>query len=226
MITHGTVSGHEGDEEDDRKPPNDVIGSGQKTATGHAESGLDPRIETGLPENESARAESGSDPKIATARGRTATKRMTDSDALDREREEERERGRRPRSRELSDRERALRSFLVPRPEDRGTREDRARERSSETSLDSSRRGACCDERGEATEEAARAGGVSRERATSPSPAPEGAEETEARSRAMDERPDPPPLSIDRGRAGGEEAPRDNTRCTLRHTPPLLILPT
>ena len=47
---------------------------------------IDPRIETGLPESESARAESGSDLKIATARGRTATKRMTASDALDCER--------------------------------------------------------------------------------------------------------------------------------------------
>ena len=54
-----------------------MIGSGQKTATGH--------VETGFPESESARAESGSDPKIATAHGRTATKRMTASDALDRE---------------------------------------------------------------------------------------------------------------------------------------------
>ena len=56
-----------------------MIGSGQKT--GHAESGPG---ETGLPESDSARAESGSDPKIATARGRTATERMTASDALDR----------------------------------------------------------------------------------------------------------------------------------------------
>ena len=65
----------------------DVIGSGQKTVTSHAESGLgengiDPRIETGLPENESARAKSGSDTKIATAHGRTATEMMTASDAL------------------------------------------------------------------------------------------------------------------------------------------------
>ena len=56
----------------------DVIGSGQKTATSHCESGL--------PENESVRVKSGSDMKIATARGRTATERMTASDALDRER--------------------------------------------------------------------------------------------------------------------------------------------
>ena len=54
-----------------------MIGSGQKTTTGHAETGIDPRIETGLPENES-----GSDSKIATARGRTATERMTALDLL------------------------------------------------------------------------------------------------------------------------------------------------
>ena len=58
-----------------------MISSGQKTATGHVESGLgetgtDPRIETGLPESESVRAGSGSDPKIATAK-------TTASDALD-----------------------------------------------------------------------------------------------------------------------------------------------
>ena len=42
----------------------DLIGSGQKTATG-----IDPRIETGLPKNESTHAESGSDPKIAKLAG-------------------------------------------------------------------------------------------------------------------------------------------------------------
>ena len=57
----------------------DVIGSGQKTATG-----IDPRIETGLPESESTRDVNGSDPKIATVRGRTTTEKMTASDALDR----------------------------------------------------------------------------------------------------------------------------------------------
>ena len=72
----------------------DGIGSGQLTATGHTESslgeaGINPRIETGLPESESARAGSGSDPKIETvhgmtARGRTATEKTTASDALDR----------------------------------------------------------------------------------------------------------------------------------------------
>ena len=53
----------------------DVIGSGQKTGTGHGESGL--------PENESVHVENGSDPKIATARGRTATEKTTAVDALD-----------------------------------------------------------------------------------------------------------------------------------------------
>ena len=66
----------------------DVICSGQKTATGHGETGIDPRIETGLPENESVLVESRSDPKIATAhdataRGRTATEKTTAFDALD-----------------------------------------------------------------------------------------------------------------------------------------------
>ena len=69
-------------------------GSGQKTATGHAESGLgetgiDPRIETGLSESESERDKSWSNPKIATdhfttVRGRTETEKTTASDALDR----------------------------------------------------------------------------------------------------------------------------------------------
>ena len=110
MIVHETASGHENDKRSrDRELPGErgnghaiaVIGSGQKTATGHVESspgeiGIDLRIETGLPESKSACAESGSDPKIATAhgatahgatdRGRTATERMTASDALDRER--------------------------------------------------------------------------------------------------------------------------------------------
>ena len=71
----------------------DVTGSGQKTATGHEESGpgetgIDPRIETGLPENESVCAESGSGQKTATdldatAHGKRATETMTAFDALD-----------------------------------------------------------------------------------------------------------------------------------------------
>ena len=60
----------------------DAMGSGQKTATDHVESGLtetgiDPRIATGLPESESKRDATGSSPKtatdhVATARRRTA----------------------------------------------------------------------------------------------------------------------------------------------------------
>ena len=100
------MSGHENDEGDhvaangqDDLPGEqgitnavDEIGSGQKTTTGHIESGLDetginPKIETGLPE--SKRDGRGSDPKIATnhvtpVRGRTATKKTTASDTLDR----------------------------------------------------------------------------------------------------------------------------------------------
>ena len=56
---------------------NDVTGSSQKTATGHTESdhgktGIDPRIDTGLPAIESAHVESGSGQKTATAREATA----------------------------------------------------------------------------------------------------------------------------------------------------------
>ena len=71
----------------------DVTGSGQKTATGHTESGpgetgIDPRIETGLSENESVCAESGSGQKTATDLNATshwkrATETMTAFDALD-----------------------------------------------------------------------------------------------------------------------------------------------
>ena len=50
----------------------DVTGSGQTTATGHTESGIDPRIETGPPEIESAHVKRGSGQKTATAREATA----------------------------------------------------------------------------------------------------------------------------------------------------------
>ena len=72
---------------------NDVTGSGQTTATGHTESGhgktgVDPRIDTGLPAIESAHFESGSGQKTATAReatahGQIANATMTAIDALD-----------------------------------------------------------------------------------------------------------------------------------------------
>ena len=71
----------------------DTTGSGQKTATGHVESGLgetgiDPRIVTGLPESESEHDATRSGPKTATghamtARGWTATGTRPASDALD-----------------------------------------------------------------------------------------------------------------------------------------------
>ena len=72
---------------------NDVTGSGQKTATGHTKrghgkTGIDPRIDTGLPAIESAHVESGSGQKTATACEATAHKQianatMTAIDALD-----------------------------------------------------------------------------------------------------------------------------------------------
>ena len=72
---------------------NYVTGSGQTTATGHTESGhgktgINPRIDTGLPAIESAHVESGSGQKTATAReatahGQIANATMTAIDALD-----------------------------------------------------------------------------------------------------------------------------------------------
>ena len=98
-----TVSGHESNKGDrvtadghDDLPGEqgianavDGTGGGQKTSTGHIESGLgetgiDPRIETSLPVSESESNGVGSGPKTATNRGRTATETMTASDALDR----------------------------------------------------------------------------------------------------------------------------------------------
>ena len=62
----------------------DMIGSGQKTVTGHAESDLgETGIETGLPENESALVKGGSGQKTATAHGKRANATMTAFDALD-----------------------------------------------------------------------------------------------------------------------------------------------
>ena len=70
-----------------------MTGSGQTTATGHTESGhgetgIDPRIETGPPEIESAHVERGSGQKTATAReatahGQIANVTMTALDTLD-----------------------------------------------------------------------------------------------------------------------------------------------
>ena len=236
------ASGHENDERDrvtanghDDLPGEkgianavDGIGSGQKTATG-----IDPRIETGLPESESERDGIGSDPKIATdhvatVRGRTATEKPTASDALDRstangKRSESENDGH---GHESCPTESGLYDpslFLDPKIGKHG----RIEKGSGSPKLLSTHHvcRACCDEWGEATEEAARAGRVRCERATSPSAAPEGAEETEARSRATDERSETlPPLSLDlrsSGRRGSLTG--HNTRCTPK--PPALILP-
>ena len=75
-----TVRGH-GDLPGEQGNTNAVgaTSSGQKTATGHVESGLgktgiDARIVTGLPEIKSERDATGSGPKTVTARGWTAIK--------------------------------------------------------------------------------------------------------------------------------------------------------
>ena len=150
-------------------------------------------------------------PRSVTPRPLVGRQRPTRpaTDALDRLREAEQERERRHQSQELADR-----SFFVPRSEDRETREDRERERTSEDSPDSPRRRACCDERGEATEEADRAGDVCCERATSASPAPE---EAEACGRATRDTSTPlagPRSSRRRGSLTGR-----STRCILRLPP-------
>ena len=46
-----------------------VTGSGQLTSTGHGETGIDPRIETGLSVNESFHAATGSGQKTTTGHG-------------------------------------------------------------------------------------------------------------------------------------------------------------
>ena len=82
-----TANGH-GDLPGEQGNSNAVgaTGSGQKTATGHVESGLG---ETGLPESESERNATGSGPKtstghVVTARRWTAIEMSPASDALDR----------------------------------------------------------------------------------------------------------------------------------------------
>ena len=157
----------------------DTIGSGQKTSTGHGESGIDPRIETSLPENESARVESGSDPKIATARGRTATERMTAFDTLDLltangKRSESESDGHGHESCPTESKLSNPSVLLDPKIGNHGSGPPKLLSAHHVV-----KRAAMSG--GEATEEAARAGGVRCERATSPSPAPEGAEETEAK---------------------------------------------
>ena len=204
----------------------DVIGSGQKTATGHAESGIDLRIKTGLPKSESERDRSGSDPKIATdpaatVRGRTATEKTTASDALDRstangKRSESENDGH---GHESCPTESGLYDpslFLDPKI----GKHRRIEKGGGPSKILSTHH---------VTERAAMSGekqprkrrGQGESAATEQPP--DGAEETEARSHATDECPETlPPLSLDRGRAG-EEALRDATPGAPRDTPPPLL---
>ena len=118
----------------------------------------------------------------------------------------ERERRRRPR--ELPSRDLALLSFLDPRPEERESREDKAREQETDDSLEFSRRGTCGENWGELTDLEKREKGVCSKRAIPAPPPPEGGGEEGARPLATDKCPEAlPPLSLDQSRAGGEEAP-------------------
>ena len=119
--------------------------------TGHGETCIDPRIETGLPEKKRTHVESGSSQKTATdrdatAHGQRATATMTALDLLtaNGKRSESEKDGHG--QRKLLERERALLSFRAPRSEDREPREDNTRERSSEISHNSPRRRACGEE--------------------------------------------------------------------------------
>ena len=62
---------------------NGATGSGQKTATGHGETGIDSRIETSLSVTESFHAATSSGQKTATGHEKRATWTMTGVDALD-----------------------------------------------------------------------------------------------------------------------------------------------
>ena len=177
----------------------DVIGSGQKTATGHierslSETGINPRIETGLPESESVRTGSGSNPKIVTARGKTVTEKTTASDALDRlitngKRSESENDGH---GHESCPTESGLYDpslFLDPRIGKHGRIEKRSGPPKLLPTHHIAERAVMSGKK-QPRKRSGRAEGVRCKRATSPSPAPEGAEETEARSCLTDERPE------------------------------------
>ena len=86
------------------------------------------------------------------------------------------------------------------------------REQEPEDSLTFSRRGTCGENEGESTDSETREWEVCRERATPTPPPPEGEGEEEARPLTPDKSLEAlPPLSLDRGRAGGEGAPPDTT---------------
>ena len=135
-----------------------------------------------------------------TVHGKIAIETSNDHQVLDRltVNGKQRERQWRDRTREPSDRERALRSFHASPAKTREAREDRKREQASEDSLNSSPRRACSDERGEPTEDGAeQAAGVRRnERPLAPLLPKEPRKQKS--QRAPDERPVvPPPLSLD-----------------------------
>ena len=166
----------------------DGSGSGQKTATALVESG---HGVTGHDATESFHAESGSGQKTATAHGvsdheKSVMRTMTT--------------------------ETSTRATLDPCPEERESREDKAREQEADDSLEFSRRGTCGENWGESTDSETREKGVCRERATPTPPPPEGEGKEGASPPTPDASPEAlPPLSLDRGRAGGEGAPPSTT---------------
>ena len=134
---------------------------------------IDPRIETDHDATESFHAESGSGQKTATAldvsdHETSVTRTMTVShvhDLLTANGKGSESDGDCPR--ELLSRDLALLSFLSSRPEERESREDKAREQESEDSLTFSRRGTCGENEGESTDSETREMEVCRERANS-----------------------------------------------------------
>ena len=210
----------------------DAIGSGPKTATDHVESdlgetGSDLRIATALPESESERDTIGSGPKtasdhVATARERTAIETRPAADALDRltaSGKQSENDGNRHESWPTESEPCDPSLFLDPKIGKHGRIENRSGPPKTLLTHHVAERAVMSGERQPRKQRGQ--GGVCCERATSPSKAPKGAEETEGHSRTPDERPETlPPLSLDRGRAGGEEASRDAAQDASRDPPP------
>ena len=197
----------------------DVTGSGQLTATSHAESGhgetgINARIETGLSVNESFHAVTGSGQKTATGHEKRATGTMTVVVALDlltangKRRESENDgdvHGSYSSVTELS----YPSVLLDPKTGNHG-RITRGGETPKSLSIPHAVGRAA--RNGETTEAATRERGVCCEQAAPASPAPEGEGEERASPRAPDEIPETlPPLSLDLDRVGGEGASRDPT---------------
>ena len=217
---HGDLPGEQGNAN-----AVDATGSGQKAATGHVESGIDPRIATGLLESGSECDATGSGPKTVTgnavtARGWTATKTSPASDALDRltmsgKQSENDGTGHESWPTESGVYDPSL--SLDPKIEKHGRIENGSgppktlpthhvaeRVVMSGERQPRERRGAAADEQ------------------LPPSQLPK---EPRRQKRAPDERPETfPPLSLDLGRAGGEEASRDAAQGASRD-PSLLACP-